>query len=623
MHMALKIKIEPEELQELEEPVERIEPEDLEPQELEAGRDYKAGRDIDLVNLPPDGSDEDDRDDDERDDKNIDICELKAEDIRGNSVIHYRYEEPFIMGEDEPGSSNNDCDVDDERQPPVKKQKTEEPVWSDSSPHYNGWLKMSDTAEETRQQIAGELRGKTAVEVFEKIFTPEVFELIQTETLRYAKEVKNDQLFSLSDARLKGFIGILLYSGYNPLPSERMYWSTDDDLSRPIVRQAMTRAEYLKIKTHLHVQNNDNPNKLNDRAFKIRPLMNIINGSFQQFGVFQPKLSVDALLVRYYGQCVKQITSKKPVRLGYKLWAICGSDGYCHKFDLYCGEDESLSPQQQAARVALDLLSVLPDPGGHEVFFGTYFTSRSLLSQLKSLGIRATGRVSENLLRRECPITQREEMTKSKSSRGTYEQRFDESSEVLLVRWHNNTVTNIMTNYDTAEPPLSVGSYDRAAGKSVVIPKPKLIHTYDSGRIGVDLHEQLLSPYEVSIRGKKWYWCLITKLLDMAVVNSHILHKTAASASGKQPLSLLDFRREIVMTYLKSAANEWDDVRRTRPSHNPVSLRYDGIGHMMAPLKGRRRCRLEGCQLRTSKRCTKCDVAICFKCFVKYHQRSS
>ena len=54
-----------------------------------------------------------------------------------------------------------------------------------------------------------------------------------------------------------------------------------------------------------------------------------------------------------------------------------------------------------------------------------------------------------------------------------------------------------------------------------------------------------------SIRGKKWYWCLITRVLDMAIVNSHILHKTAVTGDEQQ--TLLNCRREIAVTYLKAA----------------------------------------------------------------------
>ena len=387
--------------------------------------------DVDVVTLPAEDSDEDEGNDD-----GIGVAEVT--DVPGEVEVHFRT--PV---------------TEDDAPPPAKTRRTDynAPVWRNTAPEYTSWQDQSKSPEEAKEKITRELVGSTAVEGFEKIFTLEVFHLIQLETLRYARDVKNDQLFSLSDWELKAFIGILLYSGYNPLPSERMYWSIDDDLSRPIVRQAMTRSEYLKIKSYLHVQDNNKQQLTKDRGFKVRPLMDIINRSFQQYGIFQSQLAIDEMIVRYYGHnSVKHFIRGKPIRFGYKLWAICGSDGYCYKFDLYCGKEErpELRDQPLGSRVVLDMLSVVSDPAGHEVFFDNFFTSRTLLAHLKERGIRATGTVRENRLDK-CTVAQKKEMGKSR--RGSYEQRFDRTSEVLLVRWHDNKIVNIMTNYDTADPP--------------------------------------------------------------------------------------------------------------------------------------------------------------------------
>lgn len=49
-------------------------------------------------------------------------------------------------------------------------------------------------------------------------------------------------------------------------------------------------------------------------------------------------------------------------------------------------------------------------------------------------------------------------MTRGK--RGAYEQHFDTTSEVLLVRWKDNKVVNVMTNFDTAVPVTTTKRYD-------------------------------------------------------------------------------------------------------------------------------------------------------------------
>ena len=133
----------------------------------------------------------------------------------------------------------------------------------------------------------------------------------------------------------------------------------------------MPRSKYLKIKSYLHLQDNAKMTPDNkDRGFKVRPLLDIINRSFQQYGVFQERLAVDEMIVRYCGHnSLKQFIRGKPIRFGYKLWANCGSGGYCHKFDLYCGKGQRACHQPLGTRVVLDMISVISDPSGHELFF--------------------------------------------------------------------------------------------------------------------------------------------------------------------------------------------------------------------------------------------------------------
>ena len=88
------------------------------------------------------------------------------------------------------------------------------------------------------------------------------------------------------------------------------------------------------------------------------------------------------------------------------------------------------------------------------------------------------------------PVTMAKEISKTK--RGSYEQRFDRTSEALLIRWHDNKVVNVMTNYDAANPTSYVTRYDRAAKKRLSVPQPKALKTYNVGMGEFDLHDQLL-----------------------------------------------------------------------------------------------------------------------------------
>ena len=98
----------------------------------------------------------------------------------------------------------------------------------------------------------------------------------------------------------------------------------------------MARNRFQILKSIIHFCDNSDCKKNNeDRGFKVRPLMSKIQESFIKFGVFEECLAVDEMIVRYYGHnSLKQFIRSKPIRLGYKLWAICGASGYCYNFDL-------------------------------------------------------------------------------------------------------------------------------------------------------------------------------------------------------------------------------------------------------------------------------------------------
>ncbi|KAG8239448.1 hypothetical protein J437_LFUL017581 [Ladona fulva] len=93
------------------------------------------------------------------------------------------------------------------------------------------------------------------MQLFEEFFSDDEFAMIMEETTRYAT-CKKRTPFNLSIEDLKIFLGILIFSSYHTLPSERDYWSDQEDLGVPLVRDAMSRNTYLEIKSVIHFQNN-------------------------------------------------------------------------------------------------------------------------------------------------------------------------------------------------------------------------------------------------------------------------------------------------------------------------------------------------------------------------------
>ncbi|XP_045107573.1 piggyBac transposable element-derived protein 3-like [Portunus trituberculatus] len=124
--------------------------------------------------------------------------------------------------------------------------------------------------------------------------------------------------------------------------------------------------------------------------------------------------------------------------------------------------------------------------------------------------------------------------------------------------------------------------------------QPELINTYNKGMGGVDLHDWLIGKYGIAIRGKKWYWCLLTRMIDMTIINSWLLHRLVSD----EPITLLEFHRQIAVSYLKAAAVNREKPRFTSSLGLPTpwSLRRDGVQHFITRIgdSKRLRCQLVG-----------------------------
>ncbi|XP_042144213.1 piggyBac transposable element-derived protein 2-like [Ixodes scapularis] len=281
---------------------------------LEAAADIaeNAEDDVDVVIIPPDPSSDTDEEEGDED------CTASApvNDVSGTLEVHWRANEEEA----------------DKRVPPVKRAKVAAVNWSRKEPEYT-WGNSTDGAVVRKAELRALYEGYSPSQIFSTIFDDHILTHIIVQTGHYAKQ-KNEHGFSFSLDDLKRFIGILLLSGYHSLPRQKLYWCVDEDVGVPYVAKCMSRNRFYEIKGFLHLADNDLIKGSTDRMYKGRPLMNLLNGRFQQHGIFHRNLSVDESMVKYFGHhpC-KQFMRGKPIRFGYKNWMMCSDDGFCYAFD--------------------------------------------------------------------------------------------------------------------------------------------------------------------------------------------------------------------------------------------------------------------------------------------------
>lgn len=454
----------------------------------------------------------------------------------------------------------------------------------------------------------------TPTELFLNFFDASVIDMFVTYTNMYA--AKKNKPGNVTESEMKAFFGILLLSGYVSVPRRRMYWENSRDTHNESVANVMARDRFEFILTNLHCCDNDNLSP-NDRFAKVRPLFQILNKKFQDFCPLRETHSVDESMVAYFGRhgC-KQFIKGKPIRYGFKMWMGAISDaacnGYCVWLEPYQGSSTQIpniyKPFGLGPSVILQYCDILSEIHAlpYQIYFDNFFTTVPLLAELSKRSIRATGTIRENRLS-SCKLPPKEIM--KKTSRGAYNYRSTEN-KILITKWNDNNIVNVATNNLQIQPVHPVVRLSKK--KKVTVDQPHPIYMYNSFMGGVDRCDENISYYRTSIRGKKWYFCLITYMLDIALQNAWHLHRLQGGVYDQ-----LTFRRHVASTLLETCRSS---RKRGRPSLlENVESRFDNNEHYLVRQEKQSRCR--ECHKKVQKRCVRCDVALHMDCFSLYHRR--
>lgn len=472
------------------------------------------------------------------------------------------------------------------------------------------------------------LSNMTAMELFELFLTEDIINLLVEETKKYTL-FKNCHDQNITSNEIKCFIGILLLSGYNQVPSKRHYWEKDEDVHNILISNAMRRDRFFQIMRYIHCSDNNNIDSY-DKAWKLRNLMEKVKTRCVEMFVPVQNLNYDESMIKYFGRhSCKQFIRGKPIRFGYKMWCLNSADGYLINFDIYQGKLPGGKPSYETifgkcTAPLVYFIEKLPTEKrnlSYRIFCDNLFTSANLLSFLKYRGYSGTGTIRENRLGKDFPLSGKKIF--SKKQRGEYECIIEKNDGILYARWMDNSVVTAASSSIGVKPTNNVSRYSQKEKKKISVLRPLIIGEYNKYMGGTDLMDQNISTYRIGIRGKKWWWPIFTWLIDVCVNNAWILHKK------KMPnISQLQFRREIVKTLLVKYGTTPKVGGRPSTSISSVScnrisddVRYDGINHLVIPTseKKRKRCAGEGCNSSIRTMCLKCNVGLCIECFRIFH----
>lgn len=468
------------------------------------------------------------------------------------------------------------------------------------------------------QHLFPMLSGLQPIDMWQLLFDKATVDNLLDQTRAYAAQEKNCPEFSIDRYELLRFLGILIVSGYHTLPEETHYWSNQLDLGVPVVSEAMSSKRFSDIKRYFHIADNSNLQEGN-KAAKVLPLYNSLNHNLVQFGIWHSSLSIDESMVPYYGRhSIKMFIRGKPIRFGYKLWCLCGPDGFPYHLQIYTGKHEQDANQPLGSRVVNHMVNVIEENSAtrhHQLFFDNFFTSHGLLSSLADRQMRATGTVREN---RTNGATEKLMDNKEMKKKGRGHFDFVCDGRVYVMKWNDNSIVTMASNYLNHEPVQT--AVRRVKGQSnVSVRQPFIVRQYNVSMGGVDLMDRLLASYRPMIRGKKWWWPLFLNALNVSIVAAWRIHCAVADADQKQ--DHLSFRRSLAISLLKAGPeSERRQVGGGHQADLPPAVRYDGVGHTRVQCS-QGRCRV--CSKNTTVMCAKCCARLHSDrgktCFVDYH----
>lgn len=454
---------------------------------------------------------------------------------------------------------------------------------------------------------------RSPASLFKLFFDDTVVNQILDYTNLYARQknlpgdVTIDELFS--------FIGVLILSGYCSVSRRKMYWQNADDTNNKLVTAAISRDRFQYLMNNIHFNDNNELDK-EDKFSKMRPLFDSLNKKFIEYAPIEEYHSVDEAMVPYFGRhgC-KQFIRGKPIRWGYKLWVGATRLGYIVNFDPYQGSNSNIPDEYSqlglGSAVVLkyaDVLNTLPY-GPFHLVFDNYFTSLSLMRELKLRNIKATGTIRENRIPGS-PLQSAKDM--KKKDRGSFDYAVADN-DIVICKWHDNSVVSLASNSSSVFPLGKAKRYSQSEKKHVQIDQPCLIKLYNENMGGVDRSDQNIGQYRITIRGKKWYFPLWSHCVDMVIQNAWHLQKLDGGT-----LDQLSFRRSISVELLETHKRTTRRGPSKAPKNQHEHSRYDGRGHLVVYCENQRRCAL--CHKRANFMCHKCQVALHPKeCFFKYH----
>ena len=376
-------------------------------------------------------------------------------------------------------------------------------------------------------------------------------------------------------------------------------WSTKSAQVLVRLSELISCKRYELIRTFLHVVPTEEEAALaGNRLSKILPLHDHIkNKCLELYQPQQQQLSVDERMVKAKARSrFRQYMRQKPTKWGMKYWVVADTSGYTLDFNLYVGKDEGYSAKGLSYDVVMTLVQRFAFQG-YEVYFDNFYTSHTLLNDLLELEIVATGTL--NVKRIGVPpeiIDIKKIVEKSSIPRGTGYYFRSPLSKVTYCVWHDTkTVVLVSTAYPGhSKETVQRRMKDPATNQSTVmsVPCPDMLIKYNKSMGGVDKSDQFTSYHKVTRKTAKYRKTCFYHMIDVAIVNSHILYNWIQSENDGRVLTENEFRDQFILEIILQYGIERRPIEKSprRPKRSVSAAIQISHGSKLYPSNKKSHC---------------------------------
>lgn len=226
--------------------------------------------------------------------------------------------------------------------------------------------------------------------------------------------------------------------------------------------------------------------------------------------------------------------------------------------------------------------------------------------------------------------------------RGSSQVLVRNDEKIALTKWYDNKPVLLLSSQFANEESDVCKRYNKKEKEYMYVNRPEVVKMYNKNMGGVDLADRQLAVCPSRSRTKKLTIRFYSHMLDLAINNSWIQYKVEEQKKGtiaKYILQLRFFKMSLAETLIEentapfemSESDEENNIEETRKRGRPAVVpipskirRTQGSIHMPEVTEKQHRCRLSGCDKKSTIKCTYCDVFLCLtlkrNCFRLFHE---